>query len=297
MQGSFNKFRITGGGGTYSAGSQQVVSYDYPPGSPVKSINIIKIVSGSNFFNPTVLSGIPVAFPVNSPDLACSINLVIPNNITSGQYVFRLFLSTSSVFTAVASQQNQCQIGTSQCNGVNTFQNCVSTNNENTYGQTNTCSAGQSCTQSGKTAVCSFSQGSCQLGSFRCFGTGYQQCVQTNSGNKYTSVQQCAAGTQCQQSGNSIACVAAVCSVHANNHKVETTFQDLNCPVGTVCTGNGQCTFQSQNSCNLGYMKCASSTTWQQCQQTSSSSAFGPAQQCSPGTTCQSYQNNYIICS
>jgi hypothetical protein len=321
LQGDYNSFRITGGGGSYGAGSNQIVSYDHPSGSPVTSVTGVSIVPtvGNQVYTPTVNTGIPATFTVSAPDSAGSINLNIPANLPSGSFEFQLALDTNTgsctlnsiPFTSTGGSGNQCVLGTSQCASSAGYLNCVSTANGNVYGGSlNVCTGGTSCTQSGSTAQCTLSNpNSCTLGNFRCSGTGFQQCYQSATGNSWTGDQACAQGTHCEQNGNSIVCTAdaPTCTVSqcvstsqfsVCSSGVLQTAQD--CPAGTSCTGNGVCTLGSVGgtTCTPGYMQCVTTTSWQQCQQTASGGwQWGDENQCSSRTTCSTYLENYIVCS
>ncbi len=330
LQGDFNSFRSTGGGGVYGPGSSQVVSFDRPQGSPVLAVTGVTIVPNglnSPVYTPVVNSGVPNTFSVNDPDESGSINLNIPVNLPSGAFVMRLALTTTSgsctldsaAFTSTGGDSNLCSIGQSQCTSSSTFVNCVATPSGNVFGGTiQTCGAGTSCVQSGSQAVCSLGNpgSTCTLGVFRCVGQGFQQCFQSGSVNKYTATQPCAQGTHCELQGSAILCSPDngsndVCSV--GQQRCTSTFEyqvceenalgnlvwsdDLQCTSGTSCTGNGVCSLGNPESCTPGYMRCSSSNTWQQCVQTESGWSFNEASVCASGTTCSTYLENYITCS
>src|SRR5438045_3663533 len=71
LKGNFNKFRVTGGMGVYDPGSNQIVSFDHPTGSPVTGLTGVTVVPGSvdsPVYNPTINSGVPASFSVNGAD-------------------------------------------------------------------------------------------------------------------------------------------------------------------------------------------------------------------------------------
>lgn len=320
LQGQFGKFRVTGGGGNYAPGSNQVVSYDHPTGSSVTSLTGISILpnnANSPVYNVLINSGSPATFSQSSNN-GGSVDLNLPSGFPVGSYVFRLSLGTttgtctldSPVFTSTGQSSNQCTIGQSECNGLTTFRNCVTSPSGNVFGGPNiSCNGGTSCVQSGSTAVCTFQTGSCTLDQYRCSGSGFQQCQATANGNQYGVVQPCGTGTTCQQTGNTIQCNRLQCTAGQRRCSSTSQFQVCNgsnvfgaaqnCPAGTGCTGAGLCTSGSgSGSCpTLGYMNCASSTTWQQCTQGANGNVLTSPQTCPPGTTCQTYQTNYILCN
>lgn len=320
LRGQFNSFRITGGGGTFFAGTEQVVSFDHPTGSPVNGISAITIVpSGANspVFNPTVVSGVPVTFPnINASDFAGSIDLFLPNNLPAGAFVYRLNLTIlnngtctldSIPFTSLGSQSQQCTFGTSQCQSTTTFVNCT---RSGTFGPSQTCPAGTSCQQTGTQAICTSGVPTqCTVGTYQCSGTGYKICFQGITGPTFTDVLPCGPGTSCVQIGNSISCAANAgpanectvgrcvstsqfqsCIVGPLGNNVFSTVQT--CPAGTSCTGNGICTSGTGNTCTSGNMRCTGASTFQQCNQ----GTFGVNQSCPTGTTCAPFMNNFIIC-
>ena len=331
LQGDFNKFRVTGGMGVYDPGSNQVVSFDHPTGSPVTGLTGVTVVpseANTPTYNPTINSGLPTPFSVNGPDSAGSVNLNLPVNLPTGQFRFRLALTTttgactldSSIFTSTGDDPvNQCSIGQSQCTSTTTFVSCVATGSGNVFGGViQTCGAGTSCVQTGSVAVCSLGNPgtSCTLGNFRCIGSGFQQCYQSASGNAWTDTQACATGTACQLNGNSISCLPGggssdVCVAGEKRCTSSANFQvcttgplgnlvwgdDQACSAGTSCTGSGVCSLGSPSDCTPGYMQCISSTTWRQCSaDTDGGWSFGDSRDCPSGTTCGSYLGNYIIC-
>ena len=332
LQGDFNSFRTTGGGGHFNPGSNQIVSYDHPTGSPVTGLTSITIVpfgANSPIYDPNINSGIPSPFSVNGPDVGGYVNLDLPSNLPAGSFVYRLALSTTSgsctldsvPFTSTGDDiPSGCSIGQSQCKSSTTYVNCVSTPGGNVFGGVlQTCSPATSCVQSGSVAVCTFGNpgGTCTLGNFRCVGTGFQQCFQSATGNDWTTTQACAVGTVCSLNGASITCAATdsqngQCTLSSNRCVGTSEFQiceigplgntvwstSQGCSAGTVCTGSGQCTLGTGTGCTPGYMRCINSGTWEQCSITAEGDwAFGVSQSCAPGTTCNSYLDNYIVCS
>lgn len=329
LKGDFNSFRTTGGGGTYAPGSNQIVSYDHPTGSPVTGITgVIVVSSGGTPYSPFINSGIPATFVVNGPDIGGSINLRLPTNLPAGSFVYRLALTTTTgsctldsiPFTSTGSTViNQCSIGQSQCVSDKTFQNCISTPNGNIFGGAlQICGGATTCRQIGSVAVCSLGNPStCTLGSFRCVGSGFQQCYQAAGGNTWTATLSCATGTKCQLQGNSIICSPSGIPSNqciANSRRCVSSSQyqicelgplgnyiwssSTLCPAPTICTGSGACTLSTPNDCTPGYMTCVSGTTWKSCSENIGGRwQYGSAFECAPGTTCSTYLTNYIICS
>jgi hypothetical protein len=328
-----NLFRLTGGGGTYSSGSHQVVSYDRPAGSLVSAITgltIVPVYSDSPVYAIFSLNGIPVNFGSGAADLAGSVNVQLPLDLPEGSFRFRMQVSSSSSSCTVHSipftslgddgSSNQCSLGESRCNNLASFVSCIATSGGNIFGgDVNLCSAGTSCVQAGNRAICSSGSGTptgCVLGSFRCSGdTGFEQCSFNANGNAvFGPLRQCAEGTHCVQNLGSITCGATpldqctlgqrqctsistfrVCVQGPQGNLIYGSLQQ--CSAGTSCTGSGLCTAGQGTMCTLGDMRCVTSDTWQQCAYTSiGGTAFGPAQLCAPGTSCESYLDDYILC-
>ncbi len=331
LKGDFNSFRTTGGGGTYAPGSNQIVSYDHPTGSPVIGITGISVVAnpGGTLYLPVINSGVPVTFVVNGPDVGGSINLRLPTNLPSGSFMYRLSLTTTTgsctfdsiPFTSTGTSAiNQCNIGQSQCVSSTSYQNCVSTPNGNIFGGIlQICTGATTCKQVGSLAVCSLGNPStCTLGNFRCSGSGFQQCYQGANGPTWTTTLSCASGTQCQLQGNSIICIpsgkpADECTPNTKRCLSSSQYQtcllgplgnyvwgnNTSCAVPTVCTGNGTCSLSTPNDCTPGYMTCVSNTTWKSCSENVSGKWQYGSQvfYCAPGTKCTPYLTNYIICT
>src|SRR6478609_3474405 len=87
LKGKFASFRLPGGGGTYNAGTNQIVSWSWPTGSHITSIKAVNICQGSNCVPPISVSGIPVSFTSNQPDRGGAIPVQLPYSISSGSYV------------------------------------------------------------------------------------------------------------------------------------------------------------------------------------------------------------------
>lgn len=328
LQGTFGSFRLTGGGGTYAAGTNQIVSYDDPAGTSLQSLTDIVIVGGGNTYSPTVLSGLPVDLSDTTTDTAGSISVLLPNNLPAGSFVFRVTAVTTTgtctvdsiPFTSTDGSTNPCVSGQQACVTSTGFLTC---NANNQWGPLQQCGAGLSCTQTGSTIICTAGAPGpvCSLGNFRCDGTGFQQCFQGSNGPEWTATQPCSAGTHCESfQGNSIICAAdnsggippdecspgeTICS---GTSAFESCIQGPQgnlvfgaptpCNPGTSCS-NGLCTSGIPGSCEPGFMQCTSATTFQECtfDPNTGTNAYNVDFQCSPGTTCGSYQGNYILCS
>jgi len=311
-------FRFTGGGGTYFAGTNQVVSFDRPNGSPVSAVNGITVVpSGANtpVFNPTGVSGIPVAFASNAPDTAGSIGLTLPTNLPAGAFAFRLALTSTGgtctldqIFTSLGSQTvNQCAIGDSKCLSTSTFANCVTSPNGNVFGTSQTCGAGTSCVQTGNKAICT-SGGPITCGTpgqYSCSGTGFRIC---GANGQFTAVLPCQPGTHCITTASGVACAlntAPVDECSAGRCISPSTFQACitgplgnkvfgptqTCGAGTSCTGAGFCTSSVPVQCTSGTMRCIGATTFETCV----NGTFGFARNCAGGTTCAA-NGDFIVC-
>ena len=316
-------FRITGGGGSYAPGTNQIVSWDWPTGSAVTQISNLRICQGATCQNAASVSGVPVNFIASQPDRSGAIPVTLPNSLAAGAYVFRLNLLTSvgtttcwvdQAFTVIPGNiVNECNIGDSRCVGTTGRQVCINGANGRVYGPTQQCSVPQTCTQAGNVATCSLgTPSSCStFGKYQCFGDSYRVC-QYNAASQlvYSEPFSCGSGNTCQQNGNSFFCVSKStnnqCQIGERQCASSAQFRECtfnsngnifgpaqNCPPGTSCTGAGFCTSGTPGSCTSGFMKCASSTTFQQCV----NGAFGPAQSCGAGTTCKVFATNYIICS
>ena len=119
-------FRLPGGGGTYNAGTSQIVSWSWPTGSHITSIKAVNICQGSGLRPSHLRFRNSRSFTSNQPDRGGAIPVQLPYSISSGSYVFRVTVTPAEPtapsiapvpFTAVGGvvNGNQCALGDSLC--------------------------------------------------------------------------------------------------------------------------------------------------------------------------------------
>ncbi len=235
LAGAYSEFRLTGGLGVYAPGTNQVVSYDHPKDSSITGLTAIDIIGSEedceldsdNVAAPIIISGIPATFSEDVGDKGGAVYLRLPVELPTGEYKYRLTLTTGSTDTCYLHSEcftsngqeviDSCSAGESRCVDATNFVDCVvdsaSTNNGTFTSSVKSCDPGTSCTQTGTSALCtSGSAGpvvnpnpntpdaACVVpGSMRCVnGTAWQQCI--GGGDIWSwsiDVQSCASGTTC----------------------------------------------------------------------------------------------------
>lgn len=246
LAGAYNEFRLTGGLGTYSPGTNQVVSYDHPKDSAISGLTGIDIVKSGeeceldtdSVSTPIVISGVPATF--NDDDIgdkAGAIYLRLPVVLPAGEYKYRITLTTGSA---------------------------------------DTCYLHSECFTSDGLEVVD----SCEAGESRCLdAVNFVECVvdtaePTSNGTFTSTVQSCGAGTSCIQDGVNALCTAGSTGPVVNPNPVT--------PDACVVPGS---------------MRCINETAWHQCIGGGDNWAWSTETQlCASGTTCGSYQTDYIIC-
>ena len=214
LKGTFGSFRLPGGGGAYASGTSQVVSWSWPTGSPVTQIQSVLIRGSSNIALASV-SGIPVNFISTQADQGGGINVVLPNPLAPGAYVFRVTLVSGGVQCTIDSAQfsvvsgnviNECNLNDSRCANNNAArQTCQNTPNGRRFSAPVNCPAGTACVQTGSTAQCTSSVpsgcNSADYGKFSCTpgNTGIRQCDRNaNGGFSFVKIGDCPTGTTCK---------------------------------------------------------------------------------------------------
>jgi len=212
LKGTWSSFSLPGGGGTYYAGTNQVVSWNWATGSKVTAIKSVSICQGANCFSPLSTTGIPVTFTASQPDQAGGINVQLPYTMQSGSSVFRVNLTSggkdctidSASFTAIGGNVNgnECAFGDSLCYQGNLIVPCIEQGagtlpNIWGYGHASQCPG--TCIQNGNKATCVFGGGNpggpCASGTMKCTSTtSFSTC---NFG-AYGPSQNCPGGTTCK---------------------------------------------------------------------------------------------------
>lgn len=324
LAGNFNSFRFTGGGGAYASGTQQVVSFDRPLGSPVVALTDLDVVAvvGGTSYEPTILSGIPAAYTPNGPDEGSSVSLVLPNTLGVGAYFYRATLTSGQVFCtldsvtfSIVGSTPTCTDDTRRCESSSTFSIC---SNEEWSAPQN-CPAGTACTGAG---LCTLQSGgggnACTFGKYECVDEGlspeYTLCGYDTDGALKRIPQSCPETTVCETANDSISCAVGAssgeCSLTDRRCVGQSGFQTCiqgedggiwseiqACGVGQTCNA-GVCGFQSPgggDDCVTGHMRCVEgdNTSFQQCDH----GTWLAPQQCALGTLCESYMGSYVICN
>jgi len=209
LKGKFSSFRLPGGGGTYEAGTNQVVSYNWPTGSKITSIKSVAICQGVSCQTPVSVSGLPINFVSTSPDQGGGINVQLPFSIASGSYVFRVTVHSGNVdctvdsipFTAVGGlvNGNECNLGDSLCFNSKFLAPCVQQGagtQPNIWGFAFASECQNGCIQNGNKGTCVNNGGgqTCTAPQMRCTSsTTFQVC----DNGAFTANMQCGAGTHC----------------------------------------------------------------------------------------------------
>ncbi len=326
LAGNFNSFRFTGSGGSYVAGSQQVVSFDHPLGSPIVTLTDVNVVAVSNGVpsDPAILSGVPKTFAQNV-DVGASVSLVLPALLTSGIYFYRANLMSGSTactldslpFTVTSDDvvPPMCTDGARQCLSASTYSVC----DGGVWGVGQVCSAGTQCTGQGLCTLQSGNPNDCVEGTYTCSGDmspEYSLCGYDVNGDLVEIPLSCQESTFCVQHGAVVTCELGStpdeCTANQRRCVTQTSFQmcescdngslewgpTQQCGVGQTCN-NGICGFQSVppvgEPCEInGHMQCVEGgdgTEFLTCDQNVSVS-----RNCADGTVCRSYMTDYIIC-
>lgn len=316
-------FTITGGGGSFAAGSDQAIVWEKPPGTYLRRIlaNVTIVdTTTSSTFTPTDVTDVPVVFFANQTftDLTGAIGITLPTDLPAGDnFVFRVtirslgadcYLDTSS-FT-IEAQTVSCTPGAMTCTaGLSGFQQCIETDTTATSFELGTvipCAATTVCSQLTEGVIsCSASSNQCTSGAAQCLNsTTTQICITDPNGiNMWTDVP-CAASETCNSStGLCEASTVPGCSIGENQCADATSTQQcvfdmtsnenifsdpISCLPGVCDSTTGVCISGPVEVCTLGANQCVGTTATQSCilDVTTNTNIWGSAVSCAGSTIC-----------
>lgn len=327
LAGTSSLFSLTLGNETLSAGDSTNVLFERPSESPVRRIRAnVTIIDTATFYSilPANVDGLPVVFLANESnlDLSGQFGVVLPGNLSDGDYVFRVtlrsqgslcYLDTSN-FTVKSDiiPPVDCTPGSMRCVAdLSGFQQCVETDADATsftYGETIACAATTGCVELGDGVIsCSLLSliDECVSGASECYTpTLSRVCVLDPTTNTTVWGQpiECENGcdaetglcdvptnectlesTECVDSDTSRQCVL--------NSAINTTVWSapVDCQEGFLCNDiSGKCEMQPVDKCTPNDVECVTPSSNRICliNPATNTTFWSEPAECPAGTSC-----------
>ncbi|RKO92595.1 hypothetical protein BDK51DRAFT_46003 [Blyttiomyces helicus] len=276
------------------------IDYFHPSGCPVKRIksDIVLVDTVLNTtYEPLLVVGVPVKFPLTGSDVSGTINVSAPDDIPTGDnYVYRATLRSIGTLCTIDTgnftiEGSFCEPGSTVCNADGSgFTECFQTNDTNetfSYNLFTPCAFGTTCQQVDNiTAGCEVT-----LTNATDVGTGMASTDMTES--ETASIGTIAVSTEEVNTTTPIeTLVASTSAVNATAVEPTTvaTLQLDTTPTTTTVVTIATSTSSVTDQCVLGTAQCVTIASNQVCVSDNSTGAaiFGPVTNCTSGSTCSS---------